>query len=131
MSGRTPEYKQLAQEAWDYRVKGFRIAEIAGLQGCSEATVSNRLRYWREEGSKEESETGQSIVEYHRELDLDRIISRLRPRIDGTDDEAMKLYIKLMERKARLIGEDSPVKVKVEQKTTTYRIEGVDLEALR
>jgi hypothetical protein len=134
---RTPEFIASAREAWDMRIRGVRPKDIAAHMGLGYEAIAERLRYWREIGSKIDSEhEGQSVVEYHRELDLDRIewyISLMSARLElnPEDDESMKLLLKLMDRKAKLIGEDSPVRVKVEAKTTTYKVEGVDLEALR
>src|SRR5690606_32404195 len=123
-----------AREAWDLRTKGYRLKDIAGMQGCGEQAVAARLKWWREEGSKAESETGQSIIEYHRALDLDRIeyyLSVLRIPVAEGDAEAIKLSGKLLEQKAKLIGSNAPVKVAVEAKQTHYKIEGVDLGALK
>lgn len=44
---------------------------------------------------------------------------------------AIDRLLKIQERRARLLGLDSPVKQEITGKVATYRVEGVDLDALR
>lgn len=45
--------------------------------------------------------------------------------------EAIDRLLKIQERRARLLGLDAPVKQQITGKVATYRVEGVDLDALR
>lgn len=45
--------------------------------------------------------------------------------------EAIDRLLKIQERRARLLGLDAPVKQQITGKIATYRVEGVDLDALR
>lgn len=102
----------LCRRAWELRVEGYPIQDIATQLGVgNRRTITEYIRWWRENG---EDENGDNPVQAKRLLAaarLDRLMQVYLPRAVGGDDNATTLLLKIMDREAKLIGYDAALKV--------------------
>lgn len=69
-----------------------------------------------------------------RRADLERLDAMLPLNIQmavNGDKDAVSSVLKIMERRAKLLGLDAPTKQEVTGRVASYRVEGVDLDALK
>ena len=108
-----PEDELLAKElkVLDLRRAGFTFMRIAEETGYKQASGAQRAYLRIMERTKPQA------VEEHRwqELDrLDRMQVALWPRAMKGDDKAINTIVRLMERRARLVGMDAPTRIQAE-----------------
>lgn len=111
----------------DYVLRNMTQAAIAAKHGVSQQTVSDRLKAVRE-----------SLGEEHRDAVVQRRLAQLNAvmeslvtsALNGDKDDVATL-LKVMEREAKYLGLDAPARREISGRIATYRVEGVDLDALR
>jgi transcriptional regulator with XRE-family HTH domain len=106
-----------AWEAFEMRVKGLSLRDIARELGVSYQTVSNRIEFANKliilPGVVE-----RRAMENER---LDRLWEKLQPKVERADTRAIEVAIKLLERRAKLNGLDAPTQHDVKVHEVTQR----------
>lgn len=114
-------------EIWRGYLFGITQEALAEEHGISQARVSQIL-----------SEVRNSLPETDlmelRRADLERLDVMLPNNIlmaVAGDKDAVSSVLKIMERRAKLLGLDAPTKQEVTGRVASYRIEGVDLDQVK
>lgn len=115
--------------AYELRRDGMSYKDIAKVLLVAEGTVWNWIKAELERTAQEPREEVRKI-EVER---LDYLYSKLKPRIDQGESQAINSALKVMDRRAKLLGLDMPVQVEVTTTTETdHAISGLleEMEAL-
>lgn len=96
--------------ALELRKSGANFKQIAQKLNCSNRMASNYVNKAIEEVSKLNQNTAQEIIdlEVHR---LDAMLLAIAPSVNNGNLSAVDRAIKIMERRAKLLGLDKPVKI--------------------
>lgn len=114
-------------EIWRAYLFGKTQEAIAEEFGLSQQRVSELIRDVRE--SLPETD----LTELRR-ADLERLDAMLPNNIlmaVAGDKDAVNSVLKIMERRAKLLGLDAPTKQEVTGRVASYRVEGVDIDKLK
>ena len=114
-------------EIWRSYLFGKTQEAIAEEFGLSQQRVSELIRDVRE--SLPETD----LTELRR-ADLERLDAMLPNNIlmaVAGDKDAVSSVLKIMERRAKLLGLDAPTKQEVTGRVASYRVEGVDIDKLK
>lgn len=115
--------------AYELRRDGMSYKDIAKVLGIAHGTARNWIVAELERTAAEPREEVRKI-EVER---LDYLYSKLKPRIDQGESQAINSALKVMDRRAKLLGLDMPVQVEVTTTTETdHAISGLleEMEAL-
>lgn len=105
------ERYQRDRECYEMRVKGHHWDEVVERLGyASTGHARDRYKLFLERQPAREDLEEQRELEMAR---LDKMAAALAPKIEAGDVRAIEVGIKLLERRARLIGADQPVKTQL------------------
>lgn len=116
------QYEEACQRALGLRHTGYTYRQIAAAEGVSVKCAHSRVTAAIRAGGKREADT-------ERQLDLDRLDAYLvmaHARVAAGDTKALELVMRIMDRRARLLGLDVPAQVKVDATVTVQ--DGTDAE---
>lgn len=114
-------------QVWQEYLQGRTQEAIAEKVGVSQQRVSQIIKKVRESIPDPD-------LEEMRRVDIERLEELLAahfPHALAGDKDATASVLKILERKAKLLGEDAPTRTEMSGSMATYRVEGVDLNALR
>ena len=114
---KTCKYKQLATEKRELvislRRRGLSYPQIEKETGIPKSTAYDCVKKYLDEINKECRDS----VQQQREIDLERLermLDALEGKILDGNERAMETYIKIMKRKAAMLGMDEPQKSSVD-----------------
>lgn len=111
----------------DYIVRNMRQVDIATKHGVSQQTVSDRMKIVRECLGEERRED----ILSRRLAQLNVVLESLAALAQTGEKDAVASFLKVVERESKYLGLDAPAKTEISGTMATYRVEGVDLDALR
>ena len=113
-SHRRTRPKQRQQQAWQLRLAGHSLREIARQLGVSIGTVCGDVQ----RAFQEYQEQWRAEAKHFAELDLARIetiLARLWPGVLQGDVKSCLAALRVLERRAKLLGLDAATKVQLSQ----------------
>jgi len=116
---RAMQSHEKARQAYELRLQGYRLDHIADQLKLDVSTVSKMIRKGLDEAKEHNKELAQRV----REMDLESL-SELQPiyfqKAKDGEVEGFYALMKIFERRAKLIGLDSPEKIEVENSYKGY-----------
>lgn len=100
-------------KVWDLRKAGKSYREIGKALGISRMTVCTRLN----KAYRELKELNLKAAEDHRDMELarlDRVVAALEVKLARNDVNAAQAMVRVVERRAKLLGLDAPTKTESE-----------------
>jgi hypothetical protein len=131
MPGDTPEALQERKTtAMKLRITGMTYEKIGEQLGVSAVQAYNYVITEIRRRAKEQNETADDVRNMEVER-LDRLLRRLEPAL-ATDTEmpsldAVETYLKVLARRAKLLGLDAPVKREIDDKRDQKRLTAVEI----
>lgn len=113
-------------QALELRRQGHTYQQISDQMGLGGPGVAHRIIRRTMEQTITEN------VEQTREIELQRLdgyLTRLQPRIQNGDTKAIDTALKIMDRRAKMLGLDAPTKVQAE--ITNHDTNSIDAEVAR
>lgn len=114
--GRTQKVQDRIKEAFKLRQAGYTQQEIADQLGIHQTVVSDYLKDSYEKLREEQAEESK----HYARLDmsrLDNLLKALQAGVERGESRAISTAIKVLERRAKLLGLDAPTKQQVEINT--------------
>lgn len=100
------------EKALDYRTRGWAYRDIAKALGVSLAQAYKDVNYELAEAKSRARENADELLQL--ELDrLDMLLKGLEPMARVGNPGAVNSYLKVMERRAKLLGLDAPAKTDI------------------
>jgi AcrR family transcriptional regulator len=101
------EKADLSRRCYDLRLQGFTVRQVAEKLGCSPATVS---RHCRAEAEAVVKPLAAEFRQYQDEQ-LDAMYQAMLPKAAAGSPRHAEMAIRILERRAKLLGLDAPVQV--------------------
>lgn len=108
-AGRTETAAQRRARAWELRLRGMSVRKIAEEIGVSHTAVEKMLKRTLEDLRGSELRDAEAVRDIELER-LDALTSALWPDAMAGDAQAVGRLTELMNRRAKLLGLDAPVK---------------------
>lgn len=124
--GKAVETHEREMRALDYRRKGHTYEEISRYMGLGGPGVAYRIIQRAMSKAIVENADEVRAVELDR---LDGFLTRLQEKIERGDTKAIDTALRIMDRRAKMLGLDAPTKVQAE--VTTHDADSIDGEVAR
>lgn len=116
-------------KAMEFRKAGYQYREISDALGVPISTVGRWVKEGMDQWRKQAAKYAEDIV-LMEEKRLDRMLAGVWSRAKAGDDAAVDRVIKIMERRAKLLGLDKPSKVAPTNPDGSAPYDGAGLSAL-
>jgi len=106
---RTEAVQVRAQKALELRIAGGTYRQIAQELGVSHTVIFENVLWALEERAEERGKLSDQLVQMELER-LEKMTLSLWPRVRNGDEKAINTLVRVMDRRAKLLGLDKPVK---------------------
>ena len=106
---RTEAVQVRAQKALELRIAGGTYRQIAQELGVSHTVIFENVLWALEERAEERGKLSDQLVQMELER-LEKMTLSLWPRVRNGDEKAINTLVRVMDRRAKLLGLDQPAK---------------------
>lgn len=117
------------RQALELRLQGFSYADIASALGVTVETARETIKRVLSRMAETTAEDALEVRSLELER-LDQMLVKLQDQITKGSEKAIETALRIQERRARLLGLDSPKKLELDNKVTLRQYVGVDVEAV-